>query len=87
MSRAAGNTEGHRLLRVFLEKHTQTELAKLVGIRQQRISGWVRGISRPENAELRALLEAVCDIPADAWRTAKEKLSFARAMKRTGTDG
>lgn len=65
-------TEGQRLLRAFLREHAQADLARVLGIRQQSVSEWKRGKTRP-TVVFRTLLAHVIGIPADTWLTRAER--------------
>lgn len=56
---------------------TQTELARLVGCSQSKISEWKGGKSAPTD-RLKPALEAITGIPAAAWLTTSE--AKARAL-------
>jgi transcriptional regulator with XRE-family HTH domain len=57
-------TEGHRLL--VESTYSPAEIAKLSGVRRQRVSEWRGGQKRPD-AEARAALERAIGIPARTW--------------------
>lgn len=65
------NTEGRRLLSLFLGTTSQASLAASLGIGQQTVSAWKRGSCRPEPHH-RDALERIARIPTDAWYSPDE---------------
>ena len=74
---AHANTRGRRAVAAWCRKRSQVALAKLVGVKQQTISRWVRGEFRPEVRE-RTILEKLGVVTADAWLTREERRDLAR---------
>ena len=74
-------TEGHRLLRAWLNQddHSQTALAKEIGLTQSAIAKWFKEGSetRPASAHRKAI-RLVCGIPEPAWDTDEERALLAR---------
>lgn len=68
---------------------SQVWLAKVLGVGQPSVSGWVSGLYRP-GPEIRDAIQTLLGIPASAWMTAAER-SRARRIQahvaRTGTEG
>lgn len=61
-------SRGRRLLLAVLQLTTGRDVAARCGVRQQRVSEWVNGLSRPSDSA-RLLLERNYRIPFDAWDT------------------
>ena len=73
------DTEGRRLLneRLSVDGRSANWLSRLLTktvceIAQAPISAWCRGENRPE-ADMRAVLEGLFDIPSKAWLTDEER--------------
>lgn len=64
-------TEGQTLLVRALESRSQTWLANVLNLNQSSISGWTRGLSRPE-PEHRLSLEILLGIPQASWLLPEE---------------
>jgi len=66
-------SEGARQLGDALSpKLTQKALAQALGVTPQAVSSWVVGRARP-SPPLRAAIERITGIPADAWLTDQER--------------
>jgi len=85
-NKPAKHTEGRELLLAHLAKGSQGALARALGIAQQSISQWAKGIARPA-PQHREALERIARIPASAWYTADERAIANGDVKATGTDG
>ncbi len=64
-------TEGRRLLQELLKTYTQAAIAKGIDAKQQYVSAWARGLSRPE-PPYRDALQRVYGLPVTAWYSADE---------------
>jgi transcriptional regulator with XRE-family HTH domain len=68
-------TKGRTLLLAWIAddpgNRTQSEIARRLKVKQPSVNAWVAGYAVP-NALHRAGLEALTDIPATFWRTARE---------------
>ena len=78
-------TPGVELLRAFLAdpehpERSQAWLAKILGIAQPSVSGWLTGKSRPEDAH-REALEILAGIDRTAWRIDTEHAVVERARR------
>ena len=73
-------TEARGLLNAELEGWTQSSLARLLGVRQSRVSLWSSGRSRPE-AHHREALWLLLGIPTTAWFTLAETKFLRRIAK------
>jgi len=60
---------------------SQTEIAKILQIKQPSISNWLNGKARPEIG-LRTALERLIGIPANDWKTKQEIQSEREAFER-----
>ena len=67
------------------QQRSQASLARAVGVSQPSVSAWLTGPSRPESHH-REVLEALTGIPADDWKTARERELVLRARSLAGTD-
>jgi len=56
---------------------SQRKLARVLGVAQQSISFWMRGVNRPDYANLLAL-EMICGIQPIDWLTAEERQQVAK---------
>jgi len=61
---------------------SQRKLSKLLGVHQQSISFWVRGINRPDYANMIAL-RIIVGIAEDDWIAAEERSHLARLRAQT----
>lgn len=70
----ARNTAGRRVLRELLRQHSQVEVALRIGAKQQYVSAWARGQSRPEPQYRDALVREYADagFTDDCWYTDRE---------------
>lgn len=75
------NTEGRRLLALYLATTSQAQLAAAMGIGQQTISAWKRGSCRPEPHH-RDALARIAGIATDAWYSPDE-LAVSRGVPAT----
>lgn len=69
------NTAGLRALKTWLKVnpgHTQAAVARALGVSAPSVSAWLSGYARPD-AERRALLLLLAEIPVEAWATAEER--------------
>lgn len=71
MGRPARRTNGQRALVQVLEAQSQAAVAETLGVSQQSVSLWARGITRP-NALQRWTLEQRFGIKQASWLTAHE---------------
>ncbi len=81
---ASTNTTGRSLLRSALDADgaiTQSQLARMLGIKQPSISGWISGKARPET-HLREALEILFCIPARSWMTEDESKLVERLREQ-----
>lgn len=91
-TRKMTNTEGRRLLNLYVGKHGQQVVANAIGVRQSSVSLWVRGLTRPEPPH-RKLLVPIIGGTEDSWLTAKELRFIDRHRAKsesaspTGTEG
>lgn len=75
------NTRGRKQLNLYLESHSQSELAELIGINQSSVSLWTRGLSRPEGPH-RAALKKIAGIPEEEWETDGERRARERLEQK-----
>lgn len=81
---ATTDTPGRAALSAYLSdpahpERSQSALAKMLGINQSSISGWVRGTARPE-PHLRTALQFLAGIRAETWDTAEERALIERVL-------
>jgi transcriptional regulator with XRE-family HTH domain len=67
--------------RLDAESGLGSRIAEQLGISHVAVSAWGRGVSRPK-AHHREALQALLEIPAADWATAKERETVARAAGR-----
>ena len=65
---------------------TQKQLSRKLGVTQQAISAWLRGIARPDPRR-RALLESLTGIAVGDWDVAAEVGSGGDLRARAGGEG
>lgn len=56
---------------------SQSSLARALGVSQPSVSAWIAGPNRPE-AHHREALEAITGVPADDWKTERERALVLR---------
>lgn len=73
-SRAAGPSEGSRLLALWMKEQrvNQAALAKLCDVAEPTIGRWLRGERRPDVDSL-AMIETITGVVARAWATPTKK--------------
>jgi transcriptional regulator with XRE-family HTH domain len=62
------------------EQKTQQQIADDLGVKQQAVSLWMRGITRP-GLTTRLAIEQLTGIPADAWMTAEDRKELKRISR------
>ena len=81
--RGTRNTEGRKLLQKLLLEHTQEFVAASIQAKQQYVSSWARGLSRPEPA-FRDALDRVFGLPKTAWYSPTElEVSLGAPMAKS----
>jgi len=75
-----GLSRGRHLLLAVLQVTTGRDVAARCNVRQQRVSEWLNGLSKPSPGA-RLLLESNYRIPYDAWDTLNVS-SFGDALNR-----
>lgn len=71
-------TPGQKKLQVYLETHSQTELSKVLAVKQASVSAWAAGKSSPEHVS-RVVLEVVLGIPSSDWFTEADQQRIQQA--------
>lgn len=72
-------TQGQLKLLIALQKLSQTELAGKIGVKQQSVSRWARGVNVPESYALRAALHRELGIAPDEWAVPPTRALLVRA--------
>lgn len=83
------NTKARRWLASYVgskDGKSRSRIADLLGISQPAVSGWVDGITRPNDVHRKAL-ERLIGLPADDWMTRDEVRLVYGADTKTGTEG
>lgn len=71
-------TLGQKKLKKYLKKHSQTELSKILAVKQASVSAWVSGKSSPSHVS-RVVLEVVVGIPPSDWFTDLDRTRIQQA--------
>lgn len=80
---------GRALLAKWFEsdpRRTRAALGDRLGITGQAVSGWLRGVARPDEGRMRDLLQHATGIPAETWMTARERTERAAELARARGD-
>ena len=60
------DSEGRRLLRVYLQTHSRHDLARYLAVHVSDISRWLSGKTQPTTALILLRLQAI-GIPVESW--------------------
>jgi transcriptional regulator with XRE-family HTH domain len=70
-----------KLAALFAAPLSPASLAYALGISQQAVSNWTRGVNVPSTVH-RIAIEKLTGIPADAWLTEEERKAIAACEER-----